>query len=166
MAEEEGRHGGLQAELAGAKSKLAEAEAALKQLQMQAEHDRNELKEFDARLGSAEADYRQTINHSQLHSYTAMLFRKDPRDVSDGEVKTLEWYLIIIPSIAAALASTLIAITAVRKIESKPESATTIPDEAAAYLFGPLLETIKTEARSTVSEALTGRVKPKPPIGN
>ncbi len=46
-----------------------------------------------------------------------MLFRKDPRDVTDGEVKTLEWYLIIIPSIAAALSSTLIAMTAVHRIK-------------------------------------------------
>jgi hypothetical protein len=154
----------LQAELGGLKSKHSEAEVALKQLQARAEHDRNELTEFDARRASADAEYRQTINHSQLHSYTAMLFRKDPRDVSDGEVKTLEWYLIIIPSIAAALASTLIAITAVRKIE-RPESVTTIPDEAAAYLFGPLLEGIRAEARATVSEALNGRLKPRSSTG-
>jgi hypothetical protein len=151
----------LQAELAGAKSALSEAEIALKQLQARADHHRNELREFDARRASAEAEYRRTINHSQLHSYTAMLFRKDPRDVSDGEVKTLEWYLIVIPSIAAALASTLIAITAVRNIEPKPGSVTTIPDEAVAYLFGPLLETIRTEARATVSETLNSSPRPR-----
>jgi hypothetical protein len=87
-----------------------------------------------------------------------MLFSKDPRDVSEGEVKTLEWYLILIPSIAAALSSTLIAMTAVHRIrapapEAEPEPAT-IPDEAATYLFGPLLAAIKSEARETVASAL------------
>ena len=145
---------------------LSATEAALKQLQTRAERDRNELIRFDERLGKAQSAYRETINHSQLHSYTAMLFRKDPREVSDGEVKTLEWYLIIIPSIAAALASTLIAITAVRKIQPKSDGVTTIPDEAAAYLFGPLLETIRTEARATVSEALNSRLKARSPAGS
>jgi hypothetical protein len=82
-----------------------------------------------------------------------MLFRKDPRDVSDAEVKTLEWYLVIIPSIAAAFASTLIAITAVRRVKSS-NSMTSIPDDAANYLFGPLLAAIKAEARATVLDAM------------
>jgi hypothetical protein len=119
----------------------------------------------DSQIGAAEADYRETINHSQLHSYTAMLFRKDPREVSDGEVKTLEWYLIIIPSIAAALASTLIAITAVCRIKPHSDTVAVIPDEAAAYLFGPLLDAIKSEARATVSEALNGRARAKSATG-
>jgi hypothetical protein len=88
-----------------------------------------------------------------------MVFRKDPRDVTDAEVKTLEWFLIIIPSIAAAFASTLIAITAVRKLRPEPNSIALIPDDAANYLFGPLLAAIKAEARATVSEAM-GRQGP------
>jgi hypothetical protein len=149
----------LQVELTAAKTKLAESEAVLKQMQAQEVRARNELIQFDAKLVKAQADYRETINHSQLHSYTAMLFRKDPRDVSDGEVKTLEWYLVIIPSIAAAFASTLIAITAVRRIRPDPATVTPIPDDAAAYLFGPLLAAIRTEARATVSEVMNGRSK-------
>jgi hypothetical protein len=92
-----------------------------------------------------------------------MLFRKDPREVSDGEVKTLEWYLIVIPSIAAALSSTLIAMTAVRRIKSKPEVVTAIPDEAAAYLFGPLVAAIKQEAQDAVSAAMRGITKATSP---
>jgi hypothetical protein len=155
----------LQLELAAQNLKLKEFEVALKQAQVQAERARDELVQFDGKLGKAEANYRETINHSQLHSYTAMLFRKDPRDVSDGEVKTLEWYLVVVPSIAAAFASTLIAITAVRRIPADPINVTPIPDEAAAYLFGPLLAAIKTEARATVSEAMSGRSKAASSIG-
>jgi hypothetical protein len=118
----------LHAEIASQNVKLKESEATLKQAQQQVEGARHDLVAFDDKLGKAEADHRETINHSQLHSYTAMLFRKDPRDVSDGEVKTLEWYLIVVPSIAAAFASTLIAITAVRRIPPEPTAVAQIPD--------------------------------------
>lgn len=74
----------LQAQLATLKTKLSEAETVLKQVQTFAERDRTELIKFDETLGRAQASYRETINHSQLHSYTAMLFRKD-RDKSPTE---------------------------------------------------------------------------------
>jgi hypothetical protein len=93
-----------------------------------------------------------------------MLFSKDPRDVSEGEVKTLEWYLILIPSIAAALSSTLIAMTAVHKIRKPVDEPTTIPEEAAAYLFGPLVTAIRSEARNAVAAAVNnGQNRSAPP---
>jgi hypothetical protein len=143
----------LQTELAALNGKLKETETGLRVSQVKADQTRQQITDFDDKLGKAEAAYRNTINNSQLHSYTAMLFRKDPRDVSDAEVKTLEWYLVIIPSIAAAFASTLIAITAVRRVKSS-NSMTSIPDDAANYLFGPLLAAIKAEARATVLDAM------------
>jgi hypothetical protein len=147
----------LQAELATLNAKLKQLDTSLGMLNTTAEQARKQLVQLDGKIATAEASYRDTINHSQLHSYTAMLFRKDPREVSDAEVKTLEWYLIIIPSIAAAFASTLIAITAVRRIPREPTA--TIPDDAAAYLFGPLLNAIKAEARATVLSAMNGQMK-------
>jgi hypothetical protein len=94
----------LQTQIATLNVKLKETEAALKTAESKAEHTRQQITDIDDKLGRAEASDRDTINHSQLHSYTAMVFRKDPRDVTDAEVKTLEWFLIIIPSIAAAFA--------------------------------------------------------------
>jgi hypothetical protein len=149
----------LQAELANLNIKVKDIDASLKMLHASADHARQELMDFDDKISNAEAAYREKINHSQLHSYTAMLFQKDPRDVSDAEVKTLEWYLIIVPSIAAAFASTLIAITAIRRIAAEPNSAVSIPDDAATYLFGPLLTAIKAEARATVLAAMNGQTK-------
>ena len=105
----------LKAELVSINAKLSEAEAAVKQSQV--ERAKYDLRGIEDKISKADAAYRDSIYQSQLHSYTAMLFRKDPRDVTDGEVKTLEWYLIIIPSIAAALSSTLIAMTAVHRIK-------------------------------------------------
>jgi hypothetical protein len=149
----------LQREVAEVKVKRDEAEAVgRRQL---AEVDKFDLRPFDERIGKAEAEYRDAIYQSQLHSYTAMLFRKDPREVSDGEVKTLQWYLIVIPSIAAALSSTLIAMTAVRRRRKrKPEIVPAMSDEAAAYLFGPLVTAIGIEAKRAVDSAVASKADP------
>ena len=88
-----------------------------------------------------------------------MILKKNPTELSDAEIKNLESYLIFIPSIAAALASTLLAITAVRRIRPSPEVVTAIPDDAAAYLFGPLVEAIKKQASESVSIAMAEHAK-------
>jgi hypothetical protein len=85
-----------------------------------------------------------------------MLFRIDPAKVSPEQLKTLEFYLIFVSSIAAAFSSTLIAMTAVRRIKKPKEmAAVTIPDEAAAYLFGPLAIAIRKEAADAVAAAVS-----------
>jgi hypothetical protein len=121
---------------------------------------KNDSNQIDEEVLKAEAEYRAAVNKSQLHSYTAMVRGKAVAEVTDSEVKSFEKYLIIIPSIAAALASTLIAITAVRRLKP-PERApiTSIPDEAAAYLFGPLVQALRKEANDAVAAALNGRAK-------
>jgi hypothetical protein len=140
----------LKTQIAGAKKELEFAEAAVKQ----AEDDMRKTDPhlIEEEVNRVQAEYRATVTKSQLHSYTAMITGKAVADVTEAEVKTLEKYLILIPCVAAAFASTLIAITAVRRIRPKPDGAVTMPDEAAAYLFGPLLEAIKMEARAPVSD--------------
>jgi hypothetical protein len=154
----------LKAELTASSVKVTEAEAGLKQAQIDlTKYDLQSIKE---QTRKADADYRDAVYQSQLHSYTAMLFRKDPRDVTDGEVKTLEWYLILIPSIAAALSSTLIAMTAVRRIRPpKPQPAAVLPGDAAGYLFNPLLTGITKAASDAVTAAINGHVKATAPPG-
>jgi hypothetical protein len=79
----------------------------------------------------------------------------DPKDVTPGQLKSLEFYLIFVSSIAAAFSSTLIAMTAVRRIKpSKVEGTANIPDEAVAYLFGPLVTAIRQEAKEAVASAM------------
>jgi hypothetical protein len=119
---------------------------------------------LDQEAAKVEAEYREAVYQSPLHSYTAMLFNKDPQEVKEGEVKTLEWYLILIPSIAAALSSTLIAITAVHRIRTpKPETAAVMPEEAMNVLFGPLVKTLEEEAKKAVNSALErGQSQSKP----
>jgi hypothetical protein len=150
----------LQTELASTKAKLNDAEAAVKQ--EQATFAKFDRRSYDEKVSQAAADYRTAIYQSQLHSYTAMLFRKDPQEVSDGEIKTLEGYLIWIPSIAAAMSSTLIAMTAVHRRKQALDELTAIPDEAAAYLFGPLLDAIRKEAGDAVAAAVQSRAETAP----
>jgi hypothetical protein len=148
----------LKAQIASTKKELEIAEAAIKQARDEAK--KNDPRAIEAELVNAEAEYRAAVNKSQLHSYTSMVTGKAVAEVTEAEVKNLEKYLIIIPCIAAALASTLIAITAVRRIKPlEPPAVAAIPDEAAAYLFGPLLDAIKSEAKAAVAAAISGSGK-------
>lgn len=145
----------LNAAIGESKTKLAETEAALREAEAQRQNPRYDTTKLDAEIRGAEKENRGSIYQSQLHAYAAMLLGKDPQNVTDGDVKLLEWYLIVIPSIAAALSSTLIAITAVRRIKPKKSpSDVNFPDEAAAYLFGPLVSAIRKEARDAVAAAV------------
>jgi septal ring factor EnvC (AmiA/AmiB activator) len=143
----------LNAEIANSKTKLAELETALKDAEAQRAAPRYDVRPLDGAIANAEKESRGSIYQSQLHAYAAMLFQKAAQDVTDGNVKALEWYLIVIPSIAAAFSSTLIAMTAVRRIKRPIARTTAIPDEAAAYLFGPLVAAIRAEAREAVKTA-------------
>jgi hypothetical protein len=138
----------LNAEITGTKKELEIAKIAVKQTD-------DDIKKLDPKLveeelTAAETHYRQVVNKSQLHSFAAMLMGKAVSQVTESEVKAIEKYLVLIPSIAAAFASTLIAITAVRRIR---QTVTALPDDAAAYLFGPLLAGIKVEAQSILSDS-------------
>jgi hypothetical protein len=152
----------LNAQIASTKKELVIAEAELKQSNAAAKA--NDGRPIEEELAKAESQYRTAVNNSQLHSYTAMVTGKAVSDVTQSEVKNVEKYLIIIPSIAAAFASTLIAITAVRRTKA-PAPVTTLPDEAAAYLFGPLIEAIRQEARDAVRAAINGE-SPSPGAAN
>ena len=95
-----------------------------------------------------------------------MLFGKDPSMLSDGEIKTLERYLIWVPAIAAALSSTLIAMTAVRRRRlPKPQRAAIIPDDAAKYLFGPIVTAIRQAADDAVAATMNVHAKAASPQG-
>jgi hypothetical protein len=153
----------LQDEISATKPKMNEAEVGVKQAQEKVDRARAGLGPIDEKIRIAKTQYGDGVYQSQLHAYTAMLFRKDPQQVTDGEVKTLQWYLIVIPSIAAALSSTLIAMTAVRRFRktSTPEPVATLPDEAIAFLFGPLVAAIKAEANNAVMVAMEDKTKAK-----
>jgi hypothetical protein len=147
----------LYAEITATKSKLADAEVALKQSQVQAQQasDNSEVAALSSDLSKAEAERGESVFQSQLHSLAAMLFGVDPQNVTPAQIKTLEFYLIFVSSIAAAFSSTLIAMTAIRKTKvSRRDEASELPDDAVAYIFGPLMAAIQKEAKDAVSAAI------------
>jgi hypothetical protein len=152
----------LQTQLTAAQKEFDDADAAVGQAGRDRSGYELSARESEGRLAKAESDYRSAINRSQLHSYAAMLFGKNPSELSEGEIKKLERYLIWIPAIAAALSSTLIAMTAVRRIRHDPNDVT-IPDDAMTNLFGPLIETINAEARNAVAAAMNERTRATAP---
>jgi hypothetical protein len=153
----------VKGEIASTKKELEIAEATIKQAEEDVKKAEYSQSQIDDALLKAESEYRAAVNDSQLHSYTAMFKGKAVAEVTESEVKNFEKYLIIIPSIAAALASTLIALTAVRRVKPpEPVAIATIPDEAAAYLFGPLLQAIRKEANDAVAAAVKGHPKAGP----
>lgn len=152
----------LTAAIADFKAKLTEAETAVKEAEVARQNPKYDTSGLDAQIRQAQREDRGSIYQSQLHSYAAMFLGKNPQDVNDADVKLLKWYLIVIPSIAAAFSSTLIAMTAVRRI--KPSNTIKdigLPDEAAAYLFGPLVSAIRKEAHDAVIAATQGGTREK-----
>ena len=156
----------LKKELAELKLQVEAAEGALKHAETQRATYNANAHQLDEKINMAETQYREAINHSQLHSYASMLFGKDPSMLSDGEIKTLERYLIWVPAIAAALSSTLIAMTAVRRRRlPKPQRAAIIPDDAAKYLFGPIVTAIRQAADDAVAATMNVHAKAASPQG-
>jgi hypothetical protein len=145
----------LNADIVSLKAKLAQAEAVLKQAQTERASDKYNTRPIDEEIAKAATEDRESIFQSQLHSLAAMLFGVDPKDVTAGQLKTLEFYLIFISSIAAAFSSTLIAMTAIRKIKQpKSQVLADLPNDAMEYLFGPLVVAIRQEAKEAVAAAV------------
>lgn len=143
-----------QKELQAAQVQVTEAEQTIKAI---------DTSIIDDQLSKAEAEYRAAVDASQLYSYAGMLTGKASYEVTEADVKRLEKYLIIIPAIAAAFASTLLAVTAVRRLRApEPPPLASIPDDAAKYLFGPLLEAIKAEAKASVAAAINSGTRTAP----
>jgi hypothetical protein len=149
----------LKKELLALEVQVRAAEGALKDAEAQRAAYNVNARQLDERVNAVETQYREVINHSQLHSYAAMLFGKDPSNLSDGEIKTLERYLIWIPAVAAAFSSTLIAITAVRRRKIAQETPAIIPDDAVSYLFGPVVKAIRKAADDAVATAMNAHAK-------
>ncbi len=151
----------LSAEIAATRTKIDQAQIAFSQAETLLQRKREEFRSVSETISKAESDNRGTVFQSQLHSLAAMLFGVSPEKVTPAQLKTLEFYLVFVSSIAAAFSSTLIAMTAVKRIK-RPREATNvaIPDEAAAYLFGPLVTAIRKEAADAV-QAAVNKAQPK-----
>lgn len=92
----------------------------------------------------------EAVSHSQLHSFTAMAFGKDPLEVQDGEIARFLRIFVFGPAIFISLASTMLALTSIERLSRRDETVT-LPDEAAQFILGPYAATIIDEAARTAA---------------
>jgi hypothetical protein len=94
--------------------------------------------------------------HSQLHSFTAMTFGKDPNQVTDGEIASFLRVFVFLPAILVALASTLLAMTAVHRIKPKNEATpVAVPDEAVIQILRAAVQSANAELHNATTAAAT-----------
>lgn len=70
-------------------------------------------------IAKARSRERDAVGMSQLHSFTAMVYGKDPIEVTDAEVHWFLRFFILIPSIMIASASSILAMVSYTRIESR-----------------------------------------------
>lgn len=131
-----------------AETKVGEAIAVVDKAR--AERDAIDIAKLEAAVTRTETAKKDAIFKSQLHTFTAMAFGKDPDQVTEGE---LHWFMrlfVFVPAVCMAFASTLIALIAIQKIKREPS--VMLPEEAGRYLLGPLMEAVVAEASRVVSE--------------
>lgn len=120
---------------------------------------------IDRAASQAEVGYRDAIMRSQLHSFTAMVFFKDPGQVSDREIHTFLFFFVFIPAIGASVASTLLALTAVERVREKDDIV--LDDRAGSFILEPfaaeIVRTAREEAERTATAALD-RARPPAPV--
>jgi hypothetical protein len=115
--------------------------------------------DVDRKLSEAQVAHKDAVLHSQLHSFTAMAFAKDPTQVTDGEIAWFLRIFVFIPAILVSLASTLIAITSVETVKPKePPPPVQINEGAGAYILEPFAEQIIREATAVAERAAANAI--------
>ena len=109
-----------------------------------------------AAVAAKEEAHLRAANESQLHSFTAMVYGKNPTEVSDAEV---HWFLrvfVFLPSIFVALASSFLAISAYERAKptTRRERKRVEVDLAIEATDGTLPTYIRDEVHNAVKEHL------------
>jgi hypothetical protein len=142
----------LSSQLKSAQSDHESADQALKAAnQARAALDRTTV---ERNVTEATDVYREAVSNSQLHSFTAMVFGKDPAEVTEAEIAKFLRVFVFLPAILVSLASTLLAMTAVQRLSPKRnEQSETIADEASGYFLRPLAAAMVKVAREAMESA-------------
>ena len=99
----------------------------------------------DSRVSDADIAYRKAVMNSQLHSFTAMFFGKEPTQVTDGEIHFFLRWFVFFPAIFASLAATGLALASVTYPRREAKAEAVEIDEAAlrAYVLEPLVAEVQ-----------------------
>jgi hypothetical protein len=85
-----------------------------------------------------------------------MAFGKDPNQVTDGEIASFLRVFVFLPAILVALASTLLAMTAVHRIRPKKEATpVAVPDEAVIQILRAAVQSANVELEHAKAAAAT-----------
>ncbi|MGO4574226.1 ATPase [Microvirga sp. 2TAF3] len=136
---------------------LKEANANIDEVTAKLDAARTERAKYDRasadrKVIAAEVTHKEAVLNSQLHSFTAMAFAKDPTQVTDAEIHEFLRIFVFVPAIFVSLASTLLALTAVEKTKPKAEPVL-LADEAGQYILGPYATEIIREATDAATQA-------------
>lgn len=102
----------------------------------------------DRKVADAEQAYRNAVNRSQLHSFTAMVYGVDPIEVSDAQVHAFLRIFVFVPALCAAFASTILALSAVsvrRTFMDEDDLGAAVNPEATPYLLASIAEGVRQE---------------------
>ncbi len=126
--------------------------------------DRNKLDRaaIDRKTSEAEVGYRDAIMRSQLHSFTAMVFGKDPTQVTDEQIHRFLFIFVFLPAIGASLASTLLALTSVERV--REEDDVVLDESAGGFILEPFAAEIIREAREAAETAAAAAVERSRPV--
>lgn len=116
----------------------------------------------DRAQSEAEVAFRDAVMRSQLHSFTGMVFFKDPAQVTDQEIHSFLFFFVFIPALGASLASTLLALTAVEKL--RDEDDIVLSPEAGSFILEPFAEEIIRQARDEANRSAAAALDRARPV--
>ena len=121
----------------------------------------------ERKVADAEQAYRNAVNRSQLHSFTAMVYGVDPIDVSEQQVHAFLRIFVFLPALCAAFASTILALCAVsvrKTFMDEDDLGAAVNPEATPYMLESITEALKQNLEPVLPrpnrEAATGAVIP------
>lgn len=141
--------------LQAAEKALADARAT--QEQAQAQRRPLSARAAEEAVTAARVRLDEAVSRSQLHSFTAMAFGKDPLRIDDGEIAQFLRVFVFVPAIFISLASTMLALTSIERLPRKDETVT-LPDEAAQFILAPYAASIIEEAARAAAAAQASAV--------
>ncbi len=122
----------------------------------------------ERKVADAEQTYRNAVNRSQLHSFTAMVYGVDPIDVSEAQVHAFLRIFVFVPALCAAFASTILALCAVSvrsTFMDEDDLGATVDPAATPYMLDSITGALRAEmalnqARTAPDEPAAAPVAP------
>jgi hypothetical protein len=116
----------------------------------EARHARSDLDRgaADRKVADAEQVYRNSVNRSQLHSFTAMVYGVDPIDVTEAQVHAFLRIFVFVPALCAAFASTILALCAVsvrKTFMDEDDLGATVDPAATPYMLESITDALRQE---------------------